>query len=977
MKNPTSLSLFGFVNPTKAFPSFLVPVFGDGDGQWIQDGFHEFTVTRFAPCEIDSEEIISLGPISASHDSDTSPKHTKNSVFVRVGDKPLYAFAFEDKEVLYGTAEVLKARLEDRLSEIRRHTFVFIEVCGFLGKQRELLSAFDEAKAILRQVDSQTAERWYAEHIAFSDSMLTQTSVIDVVKRTLTEFRNVRIHFDPPPEPATEGAYVSWTSIELDAAIQQFFESQFPRGLFRHQARAIDHVLKRVHTVVATRTSSGKSLIYALPVLQSLVQDPKSTAMFLFPQKALASDQLIKLRQQLAGVVPLANLLSVRQSFVSRYDGATPDNVRPQIREQAHIVLTNPDMLHLGILPWHEKHWSRFLANLKHVVIDEGHEYRGIFGTNVAYILHRLRQLCARYGSSPTFIATSATMADPQEHLGKLTGLPFTCVDSSYDGSRQGRKKFWMLSGQEHFYDLGRKVAMQLAEVGLSVLAFCPSRVAAERMLARILSAKEKEATAFVRVYRAGLSAQEREEIENGLRDKSVRVVFSTSALELGIDIGAIDVVLCIGLPNSMMSLWQRAGRTARAGKDGAVVFIPADTPIDSYYSAHPGELFAKSNEPLVLNLTNRRVVHQHYACAVREVGDEDKLDLAILGDTMRKVKTLRAEGKLDEDIFYRSDPHRDINIRSMGEGSYKLICAGNEIGEIDQFHLLREAYRNAIYRHGGAAFRVKDVIKGSRKVILDRERSWNETTAFLQKKIRLKRRKSIADYSGVMIATVAIDVNEFLLNVVEKDRTGAVVNQWQGAAGMPGHFLPTEGTLILLRKPLWERIVTELGYQPARSALQSCERLFGSLFPTVSGPCDTQDFSSTSEIWSDGQAAIYLYDMVYDGVDLTTGAFDRISELVERSLDRLTSCDCTTDEGCFRCIANPRVPEPASKKATEALLIAIRAVVGSEEPVITRTTVTPLEELGPDAPLKCRACGTAMAATAKFCSNCGEKLGE
>lgn len=805
---------------------------------------------------------------------------------------------------------------------------------------------------------------------------MIQESIIELIESTLHSIHGLRIHFDPPIEVAKEGDYHSSITNGLDKVIQAFIDSRFPNGLYKHQQLAIGHILKGEHTVVATKTASGKSLIYAVPVLQSLVSDPNSTALFLYPQKALANDQLLKLKEQLTAIAPLVTNAASLPSFVSRYDGATAIDMRPQVREQVQIMLTNPDMLHLAVLPWHERHWGRFFTNLKHVVIDECHEYRGIFGTNVAYILRRMRQLCSRYGSSPTFIATSATMASPSDHLQKLTGLPFACVDKNLDGSRQGRKKFWILSSQEHFYDFGRKLAMHLAEAGLTVLVFCPSRIAAERMLARILSNKDKEAS-FVRVYRAGLSAREREEIEAGLRNKSVRVVFSTSALELGIDIGAIDVVICVGLPKSTMSLWQRAGRTARAGKDGAVIFIPADTPIDSYYAAHPEILFAKENEPLVLNLTNRRVVHQHYACAVREVGDVDRMDISVLGDAMSQVKTLRNQGKLDEDIFYRTEPHRELNIRSMGEGSYSLEFAGAEIGEIDQFHLLREAYRNAIYRHGGHAFRVKDIIKGSRKVRLDREYSWNETTAFLQKKIRLKRRKSVAEYARLMIATVAIDVSEFLVNVVEKDRSGAVVNQWQGSAGMPSHFLPTEGTLILIRKGLWDDIVNDLGYLAARSALQSCERLLGSLFPTVSDPCDTQDFSSSSEIWMDGQAAIYLYDMVYDGVDLTTSVFDRIFELLERSLDRLTSCECNNDEGCFRCIANPRIQELASKIATGKLLSTLKKIIASEEPTVTRTIPTLLDQMGSESPLKCRTCETVTPISAKFCSNCGEKLSD
>ena len=633
-------------------------------------------------------------------------------------------------------------------------------------------------------------------------------------------------------------------------------------------------------------------------------------------------------------------------------------------------------MLHIGILQNHERHWTRFFKHLRYVIVDECHEYRGIFGTNVAYILRRLRQICAMQGSSPTFIATSATISEPRRHLEQITGLPFFCVGPEEDGSIQGRKKFWMLSGNEHYYDLGRKIALSLAKQGLSVLAFCPSRIAAERMMSKVLSAKENELP-FVRVYRAGLTTEEREGIEHGLRDKSVRLVFSTSALELGIDIGALDVAICVGLPSSMMSLWQRAGRVARAGKDGAIILIPADTPIDAYYSARPDELFAKENEPLALSLTNRRVVHCHYACALNEVGGvDDRLKLTTLGEEMATVAALRADGSLNSDIFYRSDPHSDVNIRSMGAGSYSLECGGTKVGEIDEFHLLREAYRNAIYRHGGTGYRVKDVLKGRKMVRLDREYSWNETTPFIQKQIRLKRRQATASYLVMTITTVDIDVTEYIVNVVEKDRSGTVVQQWQGAAGMPAHTLPTEATQVLLLEPMWDGVIEALGNSGSRSALSSCERLFAGLFPTISGPCDTQDFSSFNEVQRDGSAAIYLYDNVYDGVGLTTGAFDKVGQLVEKSLERLTACDCKGDVGCFKCIANPRVDEPASKRATAYLLRLLADVLSSESPTIVRHSDAATALSIVDVVTVCPTCGDVVSTGDRFCKNCGHKLG-
>lgn len=806
--------------------------------------------------------------------------------------------------------------------------------------------------------------------------MITSTeTIVDRIAATITSLDGTTLHHDPAPDGPKVGVFARSDSLELHPESLAMVQRYFPEGLYRHQHEAIIQILGGRNTVVATRTSSGKSLIFSLPVLDTLCHDADATSLFLYPQKALANDQLLKICEFGASIPTVASLIKKRPHFVSRYDGATPPDVRGRVRDEAQVILTNPDMLHYSMLQYHDRHWQKFFSNLRHVVIDECHEYRGIFGTNVAHILRRLRQVCHQHGSNPTFVATSATIHEPQSHMERLTGVDFDCVGSERDGSRQGIRKFWMASGEEHFYDYGRKLAFKLAEEGLTVLAFCPGRVAAERMMARLLSNHVNELP-FVRVYRAGLSANEREEIESGLRDKSVRLVFSTSALELGIDIGEVDAVVCIGLPNSMMSLWQRAGRAARAGKDGGIVLIPGDTPIDTYYANHPEELFQKDNEPLVLNTANRRVVCQHYACATAEVGgDEDLLDIDILGQECGEIKQARGNGKMDLDVFYRADPHMHVNIRSIGEGNYKLVLGKDDeiIGEIDEFHLLREAYRNAIYRHGGKAFRVRDVIRGRRKVLLEREYSWNETKAFINKKIRLKRRHIVADYPELMLATVNIDVTEFLLSVTEKDRSGKVINTWNGNLGMPTHTLPTEGTLLRIRPSLWNQQISELGTQVARSALQSCERLLRGLFPAVSGPCDSQDFSSASEIDADGSASIYLYDMVYDGVGLTVCAMDRMSDLIAKAIERLEQCECDTDEGCFKCVANPLSNESASKQATCLMLLRL----SQELAFIPRKSSTEEESITHEEPElhSCPDCKSLVGKGVKFCSECGKKM--
>ncbi len=487
---------------------------------------------------------------------------------------------------------------------------------------------------------------------------LQNTSVIQTVSNALST-DEVSIHFDPPPIEPTDGDFGSTNGLGFCKSLNDYLCSNFPSGLYTHQADSIASIQSNLHTVTATRTSSGKSFIYSLPVINQLCQDADSTSLFIYPQKALANDQLVKLEGMILDTEGLNSRAGKFRHFVSRYDGTTPKDLRPEIRKQARCIISNPDMLHYAMLQHHSNGWERFFSNLKHVAIDECHEYRGVFGSNVGFILRRLRQVCKMYGANPTFIATSATVSSPEQHMQALTGLQFNCIGSDSDGSRQGRRKFFMASSTtDHYYDFGRKLAKQLADDGMTVLVFCPGRVAAERMMAAVRSNNDDKAS-FARVYRAGLSPTEREEIERGLRDKSVRLVFSTSALELGIDIGAIDAVVCVGIPQSMMSLWQRAGRAARGGREGAIIVIPADRPIDTYYANHPEELFAKENERLALNLDNQRISFQHYACAMSEVGgQEDDLKGEVLGDQLTKIQGMRANGKLgDEEAFYRAEP--------------------------------------------------------------------------------------------------------------------------------------------------------------------------------------------------------------------------------------------------------------------------------------------------------------------------------
>ena len=804
---------------------------------------------------------------------------------------------------------------------------------------------------------------------------MSRNSVIDTVANVLANNASLQVSYDPPAQGPSAGEFVPLHQSSLHSGLSPLLSQFAPQGLYTHQHAAVESVLAQEHTVAATRTSSGKSMIFALPALDALLRDEQATSLFLYPQKALANDQLAKLQEQVGLVSGLASNQQAKPFLVSRYDGGTPSDYRKTIRDQVQLLLTNPDMLHLGILQHHETGWARFFANLKTVAIDECHEYRGIFGTNVAYVLRRLRQVCKLHGSDPTFVATSATIADPQAHLRNLVGCDFGLVDPGQDGSQQGRRKFWMVNSTEHHREAGRKLAISLVEQGLNVLAFCPSRTCAEQMLAKMRNS-DGNLPEHVAVYRSGLTTEEREQTEAQLRRGEKKLVFSTSALELGIDIGCLDVVLCMGLPNSMMSLWQRAGRVARAGREGAIVLVPGESPLETYYSKRPEALFERECETLALNLTNQRVSCQHYTCAVHECGKgEDGLDFDVLGEQIQKIQALRDDGKLHRPEFYVNDPHPEVSLRNTGDKTYQIVCGNETIGELGSFHLLREAPRNALYRHNGRTYRVRDVIRGKCIVRVVPERTRNETTSFVQKTIRQKMPRRIREYPSLVLSLSRLEVIEYLKAVTEKDAKGKTVRM-HPAVGMPTHYLPTEGVCLVLKRELMEELQAAIDVK-LEVALASIERLMASLFPTVSGPCDSQDYSSGLDRTKTGELVIFLYDNVFDGVNLTELAFDRLADLLSNVRERIQSCECTSESGCVRCIADPMRETPSSKSAALEIISQLMDILSSEAPTESDFSEEERDLFNVPEEINCEGCQAKIAFDAKFCSNCGTPVQE
>src|SRR6187455_3035842 len=410
----------------------------------------------------------------------------------------------------------------------------------------------------------------------------------------------------------------------IDDRLRDVLRERGIQGFYTHQAAAVEHALARHNVVITTPTASGKTLCYNAPVLSAVLRDPSTRALYLFPTKALAQDQLAELHT-------LSDQLSRRSDLeigVFTYDGDTPQDARRAIRGRAHIVLSNPDMVHSGILPHHPR-WAKLFENLRYIVIDELHSYRGVFGSHLANIIRRLRRVCRHYGSQPTFICSSATIANPRELAERLVEQPFELVEES--GAPRGEKFFIFVNPPVVNQQLGirrsylaetRRVAAEFLKRQLQLIVFAQSRLTTEILTTYLKDDFERVPGPHdqIRGYRGGYLPQRRREIEKGLRDGTVRAVVSTNALELGIDIGALDVAVMAGYPGTIAATWQRAGRAGRRSGRSAALMVASSAPIDQFVVRHPSYFFDASPEHALVNPDNLRILVNHIKCAAFEL---------------------------------------------------------------------------------------------------------------------------------------------------------------------------------------------------------------------------------------------------------------------------------------------------------------------------------------------------------------------
>jgi DEAD/DEAH box helicase domain-containing protein len=677
-------------------------------------------------------------------------------------------------------------------------------------------------------------------------------------------------------------------------------ESAGIKKLYRHQVKAMDFVRNGRHVIVDTPTASGKTLVYDLPALEHFIADPDATALYIFPLKALAQNQLQTFET-------LAACLKPDRPKAAIYDGDTSAFRRKRIREAPpNVVITNPEMLHLSFLAHHRK-WAPFLSRLRMVVIDEVHTYRGVMGAHVAQIFRRFHRICSRYGVSPTFVFSSATVANPAQLAYQLTGLKVETIDKS--GAPRGRRHLVFLNpmlGSARTAILLLKAAL---DKSLRTIVYTQSRKLTE--LIAMWAGNESGAFADrISAYRAGLLPQERREIEARLSSGDLLAVITTSALELGIDIGDLDLCLLVGYPGSIISTWQRAGRVGRSGQDSALVLIAGEDALDQYFMRNPREFIEREPEPAVVNPYNKQIVAQHLVCAAAELTlrtEEPMLDEENARQVLAKIE---AEGQLlksaDGTEIYarRKAPHRDIDLRGAGN-RFQIIEAesGKRIGEIDDYRAFRETHPGAVYLHKGETFVVDQLEIQRRTITVTRSRvdyftrvSAYKETDILEIKNTLYLSKTNV-YEGIIKVTDHITEFDMVHN-----QTRTLLNRI--SLDLPPQIFETEGMWLQIPESILREC--ESGGFDSMGALHAIEHAAIGIFPLLV-MADHNDVGGMSTNYHPqiGSAVIFIYDGIPGGVGLTRQAFNRTQHLLRYTLKVIVDCPC--ESGCPSCVQSPR----------------------------------------------------------------------
>ena len=702
--------------------------------------------------------------------------------------------------------------------------------------------------------------------------------------------------------PAREARFAPFPE-GVDERIPAALKKHGVHQLYTHQAQAFASASRGEDFVVVTPTASGKTLCYNLPVLNEILHNPDARALYLFPTKALSADQVSELYE-------LITLMDVDIKTFT-YDGDTPGAARRAVRQAGHVVVTNPDMLHSGILPHHTK-WVKLFENLKYIVIDEIHSYRGIFGSNLSNVLRRLLRLCAFYGSHPQFILCSATIQNPRELAETLIGRPVTLVDDN--GAPSGEKHVIFYNPPVVNAQLGirkgvmpetRAISSMLVKNGVQTIVFGKSRLQVE-VLTRQLKELVSDPLGYsgkVRGYRGGYLPSERREIEQGLRSGKIQAVVSTNALELGIEIGALEACVLCGYPGTIASTWQQSGRAGRRHGVSATFFVASSSAIDQFIVTHPDYFFSQTPENALLNPDNLYVLLNHFKCAAYELPFKDGEGLGNAAGGEEMLSYLEDAGILRHvgDTFYWSAedfPASELSLRTAMTENYLIIDITDPahprmVGEMDRFTVPMLLHENAIYMHEGQTYQVEkldfDACKGYiRKVNVDyyTDADLNVSLSLLD----IEKEEPHAFYGEVKVTA--------LVKIFKKMRFDTGENLGFGPVRLPETDMHTTA--------MWMTLPDEIASLYEKDALQGGMLGISNLLRIVAPlylMCSPRDIAVSYQVkcpFTD-KPTVIIYDNCPGGVGLAEKAFRMRRTLLQHCL--LLVQDCICPQGCPSCV--------------------------------------------------------------------------
>jgi DEAD/DEAH box helicase domain-containing protein len=715
--------------------------------------------------------------------------------------------------------------------------------------------------------------------------------------------------------PATDGAFVPLPA-DLDNRIAAGLRNRGIEAIYTHQGAVWERVHQGQHVVVVTPTASGKTLCYNLPTLQALLLDDKARALYLFPTKALSQDQQSELNELAGEAIPIT---------VSTYDGDTPESLRVAARDKGRIIISNPDMLHAGILPNHPR-WITFFSNLKYIVIDEAHAYRGVLGSHVADVLRRLRRVCAFYGSKPQFMLCSATIANPKELAETLIGAEVSLVDNN--GAPRGEKRIILYNPplidsvqgiRRSVVTESRRWMLAFLKGGIKTILFAHSRIKTEVAASYV---NEDLANIYtgntgirVEAYRGGLLPNERREIERGLREGTIHGVVSTNALELGIDIGGLDASVVAGFPGSFNSFWQQSGRAGRRGGSSVSVFVASSSPLDQFIMNDPAWFFRKSAEEARINPDNPYILTDHVKCAAFELPFRDEPirrgEEPFGADVGEVLSFLEEEGTVRHTAGRwhwadRSFPAEGISLRSALADNVVIVDAtggrNRVIGEMDRPSAKELIFKNAVYIHRGRQYLVESLDIANRKCLV-REAEVNYFTDGLVKTdIKVLTEDEALDFRGCrgVLGDVLVrsQVSKF-----KKIRFHTHENIGYGDIDLSEEEMQTRSLALLFDQDTPAgAVLADAGETAAGLILSGTGTLIKQIAP-VFLLCDPRDIGVAERVRDPHFAlpSLYIYDKYPGGTGLAEALTGRMEALFAALYRIAAACPCK--DGCPSCV--------------------------------------------------------------------------